>query len=51
MAETTSGDSFKGVHLEEMGVVVGFRWLYIRSEEIKKNNKKKQSKRHAVDLF
>lgn len=32
MAKTTGGDPFEGVHLEMVGVVVGFRWLYIRSE-------------------
>lgn len=32
MAETTGGDPFEGVHLEMVGVVVGFRWSHIRSE-------------------
>lgn len=32
VAETAGGDPFKGVHLENVGVVVGFCWSHVRSE-------------------
>lgn len=32
MTETTGADPFKCVHLELVGVVVGFLWSYVRSE-------------------
>lgn len=48
MTEATGADPFKSVHLEVVGVVVGFLWSYIRSET---RNEKKWLKQESMTIL